>query len=474
MSDSSSHLAPRDEPSVPSSRILSGNLRLTVLLLALPVLAEQFLNFLVGFVDTWLSGHLDPSISAAATSAIGVASYIGWLVELLYSLIGTGSTALVARHWGAGQRDEANRVARCSISLACVIGVLGIVTIYLLASVLTKVLHLEDASRDMAVRYLHLVCFAHLFSAINLIGSAVLRGAGDMRTPMWILGLVSILNVIFSSVLVYGVGPLPPQGIDGIALGTIAARMIGSALMLFALMTGMTDVVARPSLAGLFDLQPIRRILRIGGPALIDGIMMWSGHFLFLRVISGLGNNADEARATFAAHIVGIQLEALNYLPAFAWGTAAATLVGQSLGAGDVPRAHSGGHEAGRQAGLLAVFTTAIFYFGAAAIYGLMHSDPAVSAIGVPALRVLAISEIPLSLTIVYTVALRGAGDTLTPMAVNFFGIFCVRLPLGYWLAVTHGMGLTGAWMSVAVDVTIRSIIAGLYYHSGRWSKTRV
>ena len=201
---------------------------------------------------------------------------------------------------------------------------------------------------------------------------------------------------------------------------------------------------------------------------------MWSGHFLFLRVISGLGSDDAESRATFAAHIVGIHVEALNYLPAFAWGTAAATLVGQCLGAGDAQRAHSGGHEAGRQAGLLALFATAIFYFGAAAIYRLMHIDPTVGAIGVPALQVLAISEIPLALTIVYTVALRGAGDTLTPMAMNFFGIFCVRLPLGYWLAVTQGLGLTGAWMSVAIDMTFRAIISGLYFHSKRWARIRV
>lgn len=470
MSDDSSTA----EPVQHSSRILSGNLRLAVLALAVPVLAEQFLHFLVGFADTWLSGHLDPSISALATSAIGVAAYANWLVEMLYSLIGTGSTALVARHWGAGERPAANRIARCSISLSLVMGVLGTVVIYLLAPIFGDMLHLEDASRKMATRYLQLVCFAHVFSAINLVGSAVLRGAGDMRSPMFILGLVSVLNVIFSSAMVFGFGPIPAMGVDGIAYGTILARFIGSLVMLGVLMTGITDIAVRPSFTGLLDLQTVRRILRIGGPALVDGILLWSGHFLFLRVISGLGSNEDEARATFAAHIVGIQVEALNYLPAFAWGTAAATMVGQCLGAGDSRRAQSGAHEAARQAVLVGVIATAVLFFGARLIYQLMHSDPSVGEIGVPAMRILAISQIPLSLMIVYAVALRGAGDTLTPMALNFFGIFCIRLPLGYWLAVTQGWGLSGAWMSITLDIGLRAIVAGLYFQSGRWKKTRV
>lgn len=473
-SKSQADSANSDESSGHSSSILSGNLRSAVLWLALPVLAEQLLNSLVGFVDTYLSGHLDESISAAATSAIGVAVYVNWLAELLYSLIGTGSTAVVARHWGAGERDKANRVACCSISLSLVIGVLGIATVYFMAPVFGDVLNLEDDSRGMAVQYMQLVCFAHIFTAINLIGSAVLRGAGDMRTPMWVLGLVSVLNVVFSSVLVYGAGPIPAMGIVGIAWGTILARLVGSVLMLTVLVRGMTDLVARPSLSSVSDRESVGRIMRIGGPALLDGILMWTGHFLFLKVISELGGTPDESRATFAAHIVGIQVEALNYLPAFAWGTAGATLVGQCLGAGDPKRAHRGGHEAAWQAGLLALATMAVFFFGAELIYAFMHRDPAVGVIGVPALRILALAEIPLSMTIVYLVSLKGAGDTKTPLILNFAGIFLLRLPIGYWLAVTLDWGLTGAWAAVGIDVTIRGFVAAFYFHSSRWAKTRV
>ena len=457
-----------------SSSILTGNLRMAVLWLALPVLAEQLLNSLVGFVDTWLSGHLDASISAAATSAIGIAVYVNWLAELLYSLVGTGSTAVVARHWGAGERDKANRVASCSMSLSLVIGVMGIAAVYFMAPVFGDILELEDDSREMAVQYMQLVCFAHIFTAINLIGSAVLRGAGDMRTPMWVLGLVSVLNVVFSSVLVFGAGPIPAMGIVGIAWGTILARLVGSVLMLTVLIGGRTDLIARPSIFSVSDRESTGRIMRIGGPALLDGILLWTGHFLFLKVISGLGSTPDEARATFAAHIVGIQVEALNYLPAFAWGTAGATLVGQCLGAGDPRRARRGGHEAAFQAGLLALVTMVVFFFGAELIYAFMHRDPAVGMIGVPALRILALAEIPLSLTIVYLVAVKGAGDTKTPLLLNFAGIFLIRLPIGYWLAVTQGWGLTGAWASIGIDVALRGSVATFYFHSSRWAKTRV
>jgi Na+-driven multidrug efflux pump len=203
-------------------------------------------------------------------------------------------------------------------------------------------------------------------------------------------------------------------------------------------------------------------------PAAADSILMWSGHFLFLRVVAGLGEGV-KGEAIFAAHIVGIQVEAINYLPAWAWGTAAATMIGQCLGAGRPDRARLGGHEAMLQSCVMAVIVMVMFLFGAEFIYELMHEDPAVAAVGVPAIRLLALFEIPLSIVIVYAVGIRGAGETLSPMLINMFGIFLIRLPVGYWLGMEFG--LVGAWGGMGADITARAIAVTLYFRYGKWDQ---
>ena len=448
------------------TQFLSGNPRTTILFLALPVLAEQFLNFLVGFVDTLLSGR----ISIAATSAIGTAAYVNWLAELIFSLVATGTTALVARHWGAGQRDAAGQVAASSISLALGMGAAAAALMYLIAPVFGEFLNLDPSSSALLIRYIRLSCFGYAFASVLLVGSAALRGSGNMRAPMWILGLVSILNVAISSVLAFGAGPLPAFGMDGIAAGTVAARFAGFVLMLWLLNGRSVNLTARPSWAATMDFATIGRVLRIGIPAAADSLLMWGGHFLFLRVIAGLGTGLA-GEAIFAAHVVGIQVEAINYLPAWAWGTAAATMVGQCLGAGRPDRARLGGHEAMLQSCVMATIVMVMFLFGAEFIYELMHEDPAVAVVGVPALRLLALFEIPLSITIVYAVGLRGAGETLRPLLINAFGIFVVRLPIGYWLGIELGYGLLGAWAAMGADITARAIAIALYFRYGNWDQ---
>ena len=448
------------------TQFLTGNPRTTILLLALPVLAEQFLNFLVGFVDTILSGR----ISVAATSAIGAAAYVNWLAELIFSLVATGTTALVARHWGAGQKDSAGQVATSSISLALGMGVAAAAALYLVAPMFGEFLKLEVSSNALLVRYIRLSCFGLAFSSVLLIGSAALRGSGNMRAPMFILGLVSILNVLLSSMLAFGFGPLPAFGMDGIAAGTVAARFVGFILMLWLLVNGSAGLTAKPSWASITDFAAIGRVLRIGVPAAADSLVMWGGHFLFLRVVASLGQGV-KGEAIFAAHIVGIQVEAINYLPAWAWGTAAATMIGQCLGAGRPDRARLGGHEAMLQSCVMAVFVMVMFLFGAEFIYDLMHEDPEVAAVGVPAIRLLALFEVPLSIVIVYAVGIRGAGETVSPMLINMFGIFLIRLPVGYWLGVEMEFGLIGAWGAMGADITARAIAISLYFRYGKWDQ---
>jgi putative MATE family efflux protein len=459
---------------VESAAAAPGELRRRVLALAVPALGEQFLNFCVSLFDTWLAGQVSTGEHGVGiyTTTVGIAGYISWLATLIFSLVGTGTTALVARARGAGDFEQANRFANRSLTLVGGLALIVYAMLFVLAPSYADMQQLKGEAWRVVVKFLRTDAFGHIFFSYCLIGSAALRGAGDMRTPMYVLGFVNVLNMILASSLVFGLGPLEPWGIDGIVTATVTARICGGLVMLGVLAGGVHDLKLR--LEYLFPhLEDIRRILQIGIPAAVDGILMWCGQWMFLMIIARLGDGSQEQAFT-AAHMIGMEAEALTYLPATAWGYAAATLVGQSLGAGDPQRAKRLGNEAARHCIFVAVFGALVYLFGAHVIYGVMTKEAAVGAIGIPALRFLSWYQIPLAVMVVYVHALRGAGDTRAVMFINVIGVLVVRLPVAYAFGIVCGWGLIGAWSGMCVDIVARMIVATLYFHRGPWARTVV
>ncbi len=450
------------------------NIRQNVLTLALPALGEQLLNFCVSLFDTYLAGQVSTSAHEIGiyTTTVGIAGYISWLATLIFSLVGTGTTALVARSRGGGDVDQANRFANRSLTLAGCLGLVVFALLTVLAPYFAQMQQLEGESHRVVVAFLRADAFGQLFFCYCLVGSAALRGMGDMRTPMVVLGVVNILNMILSTSLVFGVGPIQPMGIDGIVTGTVSARICGGLLMLGVLSRGVSGLSLRVGYL-VPHADDIRRILKIGVPAAVDGILMWCGQSLFLMIIARLGDGS-QGKAFMAAHMIGMETEALTYLPATAWGYAAASLVGQSLGAGDAKRARRLGNEAARQCIAVALVGALVYLFGASAIYQVMTQEQAVRDIGVPALRFLSWYQIPLAVMIVYIHSLRGAGDTRTVMFMNVFGVMCIRLPVGYLLGIVYSGGLIGAWSGMCLDVLFRMAVAWFYYRRGRWAQMQV
>ncbi len=452
------------EPSV----AVSGPIRRAVFILALPVLGEQLLNSLVGVFDVYLAGRF----SVDATAAIGLAAYVAWLISMLFMLVGTGTTALVARFAGSSDRKLANHYSNQSLGLAVGMGLGGAMLIYVLAPTFATLQNMDGPRHDIVVRYLRIDGMGHLFTSLTLVGAAALRGVGDMKTPLKILSVVNIANIIISYTLVYGPGPLPSFGIDGIVYGTVAGRFIGGVLTVAVLARGRSGLKIQSG-ALIPRLESTRRLLNIGGPAALDGAVMWSGHFIFLMLIANLADG-QLGHAYYAAHIVGVRLEAFTYLPAVAFATATATIVGQSLGALDPQRALRAGHEAVLQCGLLAVALTAGYYFGADLLFSIMHKDRLVCEVGAPALRLLAFFQVFLTTSIIYVGALRGAGDTRFPLLITLISTYGVRLPVGYVCGMVLDMGLMGAWLGMAADMVVRATIASVRYARGKWLSTRV
>ncbi|MCH8851838.1 MAG: MATE family efflux transporter [Planctomycetes bacterium] len=439
---------------------------LAIVALALPVLGEQFCNILVGLVDTFLAGRF---LDKEAITAVGIASYVSWLATMLSGFIGVGSTALVARAVGAGDSAQANRLANQSMGLAGFLGFAMMVGLLILSTFLPRMLGLPSEAAGMTAQYLRIDAFGQFLYAYMLIGAACLRGAGDTRTPMLIMIGVNFVNVVVSVTLCLGLGPFPALGVIGIAAGTVAARSLGGVVMLIVLYKGQTALKLNlPQMA--FDRKIARRIVNIGGPAGLDAALMWTGHFIFLGFLMKVDADAEIGLAASAAHMIGVRIESFSYLPAMAWGIAAATLVGQALGAGDPQRARRIGHLAVLQLAPYALVVTGLYYFCAEFIYSFATGDRMVQDQGVPALRLVAFAQPSLICMIIYVSALRGAGDTRFPMLMNVLGIFCVRIPLAYTFGVVLKGGLFGAWIGMTSDLIFRSLLAAARFKWGKWT----
>jgi putative MATE family efflux protein len=342
---------------------------------------------------------------------------------------------------------------------------------------------LRNEAVPAAILYLRIDAVGHFLGCAMFVGNACLRGAGDTRTPMRVMVIVNLTNMAVSAALVFGVaGLIPPCGVAGIAWGTTAARLLGGSLVLLTLIRAQGASWSREGGSALLKLrlsrmaphgEMFRRLLRIGIPAGMDGLALWLGQMVFLRIINGLAEGREQADI-FAAHVTGVRIESLTYLPAYAWASAAATMVGQSLGARDENRAVRSGHIAAVQAGVQAGLLSLVYFFFAPQLYGFFSAEPQVVAVGVPAFRLLAFFQIPLAAEIVFKNALRGAGDTRYPLVFTLIGMFAVRMPLGYLAGHVLNGGLVGAWIGMCGDLLLRSILSTARFLQGGWKRVRV
>lgn len=431
------------------------------------MLGEQVVNFLVGFVDVYLAGTL----SKDATAAVGTGAYVGWFVTLGFFLVSTGAAALVSRAVGARDEAQAGRLLNQAMLMALIVGVLVAAGAWgcapFFAHTLTRTATAEVMCRD----FLRIDSFGYILASLTLVGGAAVRAAGDTRTPMLVMTLVSAVNAGLSSGLVFGwFGPR--LGVYGIAIGTVAARSLGGLLMAVVLLRGLGALrierrLLRP------DWLTIARMLRIGLPAAADAAVMAVAQLAFVAIIARTAAG-DAGTANYAAHMIAMRMEAISYLPALAWATAGATLVGQALGARDPRRAARAGHLAAIQGAALTTAVGVGFYLLAEPIYRMMSDDPAVIAVGAPAFRLIAFAQPVLGAAIVYIGVLRGAGDTRATLVFSLIGGLALRVP-GAWLGgIALGGGLIGAWCGMWSDNVAKLLLGGGRFLQGGWKRLRL
>ena len=451
-----------------------------VLALALPVLAQQGLVFLVLQSDRFLAGHLrvaaDQEIAFQAAQT--TAQYVAWFISCYTILVTVGSTALVARFTGAGERSLAIRVTHQSLLLAIFFGL----TATLVAeagglSLLVDVLQLTGQAAQYALDYLQPLFLLVVFQMLELAGISCLVGAGDTRTGLYVMIGVAVVNLPLAWGLCFGLGPFPELGFPGIAIGTALSHTLGGLAVLAVLARGRFGLKLHARLfRPRFDL--IRRLLRVSVPAGFDSLSLVAGQFWFLSLVNRLGVEAS------SAHGIAIGWEALGFLSGAAFGTAAMTLVGQNLGADRPDQAARGGWMAFALGCAVMSVMGLVFFTFAPQMFELfcpLESQRPIIVAGVPVLRMVAFVMPALACSIIFTNALRGAGDTRVPVLFTWIGFFAVRIPLAYVFAFPRldlgplgtfpglGLGLFGAWLAMFADLLVRGGFFLWRFWRGAW-----
>ncbi|HYA34223.1 MAG TPA: MATE family efflux transporter [Candidatus Binataceae bacterium] len=430
--------------------------------LAWPVILSFALDSVVGLAAMLMVGRL----GAEAVGAVGLATQILGAVRAGIAAVGTGTIALVARYIGAADRDNAENVLKQSVVWGVIVSTAIMIPVIAFARPAMTLFQVKGAMADMGARYLQIVMLSEPFQGVFLMCASGLRGAGDTRTPLWIGGIVDVLAIILNYALIFGKFGMPAMGVDGSAIATLIALVVGGVLFFWVLsMDGMVLNFRWNRLLPDIDLG--RRILRVGYPAAIEQLVIQLGFIAYVAFIASYGEKE------VAAYFIGVRILALSFLPGFGFSSAAATLVGQGLGAREPHFSRKAGWASvGMAIALMTGMGVVIFVF-AGHIARLFIADPVVIEYTVDFMYALGAAQPLMAVDWTLTGALRGAGDSQFPLVASLSGFYGLRLFLTIIIWHFHGP-LVWIWWSLLADYAVRSSLKTLRFSSGRWETVEV
>ena len=433
------------------------DVRKAIFKLALPAMLEFMLMMLVQMIDMIQVGSLGPW----AIAATGLAAQPTMLIFSVFSALVVGTTALVARAAGAGDREYASRVTRQSFVVVLLMGVIETAVGIPASGAIIRLMGADVDTIGPGTIYMKIIMAGTVFTVGNMVLAASLRGVGDMVTPMISNIVANVVNIFMNWLLINGNLGFPRLEVAGAAIATSFSRLIAFCITMHAVYA--RDKYISISIHDSYRFEPdvIRSVLNIGTPAAIEQLIMRTGALLFARLIAGFGT------IMFAAHQIAINIDGLGIVPAMAFQMAATTLVGQGIGA-QKPELSE---EATRQSIIvstiiMSLIGVAYFFLGKYAIM-IFTRDAQVISLGESALKILAFSQPFTAVYFVVAGALRGAGDTKYAMYASAIGMWVTRLGLGYILADLLNMALIGAWIAVTVDMAVRMVLVLKRFSSG-------
>jgi len=420
--------------------------------LALPVTVSSLLQRTEGIVAVFLVGGL----GAIPIAAVGLGQLLAFIATTLVSGLSVGTNVVVAQLWGARRQQDAGQAARHFLGLSIIVSLALMAGGILLNGPAMELLGAEPTLIALALPYSTLIFLVIPFTVFIQILSSILQGTGDTKTPMYAMIAVNLLHIAIAYPLIYGRWGLPAVGVKGAAVAVGIAEAAGT----FYLFMRCRPLL-RKSKRLRFDL--IRTIWHVGAPVSGERIVQQAGILLYAKIVLLYGT------VSYAAHQVGLSIESLSFLPGYGFAIAAATMVGQSIGAGKYTRAKLENWEANRMATIIMSAMGLVFFFFPYALLRAFTSDEAVIELGTVFLKIVALLQIPLAITMVLAGSLRGAGDTRFIMVATTIGMWAMRLPIAFVTGVWFELGIFYVWSAMIADWTLRMALMLWRYRSERW-----
>lgn len=429
-------------------------------LLAIPMMLEMAMESIFAVVDIAF-------VSRLGTDAVAAVGITEALVTVLYGIaigLGMGLTAMVARRIGEKDAEAAALVTGQSIwigaLLSVVIGIIGVTC----ARDMLALMGASDSVIEQGAGFTA-VLLGGSFSIVYLfLLNAAFRGAGDATVALRSLWIANAINIVLDPCLIFGLGPFPEMGVTGAAVATTIGRSIGILYQLWYLM----GIRGRLTLARR-HLWPIPslmlRLLRISAGGIAQFLVATASWIGVMRIVAIYGSPA------IAAYTIALRMMEFTFLPAWGLGNAAATLVGQNLGAGKPRRAEQSAWRAAKYNAVFMAIAGASMLLFAAAITGLFTADADVLRWGTSCLQILGLGFPMYAIGMVIVQSFNGAGDTATPALLNVVCFWIVQIPLAYWLATATSLQLSGAFVAIVLSESLLTVLSVIMFRKGNWKQ---
>ncbi|MBL6445629.1 MATE family efflux transporter [Fulvivirga sp. 29W222] len=434
------------------------SLRKAIFLLAVPMILELVMESTFAVVDIYFVGKL----GASAVATVGQTETYLFLLYSVAMGLSMAITATVARRTGEKNKEQASRSAVQSIFLALLISLPFAVAGIFFSKDLLMLMGADDWSITYGYKYTRWMLGGNAIIVLLFVINAVFRGAGDAAIAMRVLWVANGINIILDPILILGFGPIPALGIEGAAIATTIGRGIGVATQLWALIKGGKHIrVSMKHLA--WNAKILIGIIRTSLGGVGQMIVAMTSWVFLMRILAGISSEA------VAGSTIAMRIMLFTLMPAWGLSNAAATLVGQNLGAGNPDRAESAVWKIGFYNMIFLIAVSLIYFFYNRSLIGLFTADQEVIEIGSEWLKILSYSYFVYGWWMVATQAFNGAGDTKTPTMINLVFFWLIQIPLSYFLAITLGWEHSGVFWGIFFSETSVALFTLYLFKRGRW-----
>jgi len=441
----------------------SANLNRAILLLAVPMVLELVLESLFAVVDVAWVGRL----GANAVATVGLTESMLSLVFAVGMGLSLSTTAMVARRIGEKDPQGAAVAAVQSIFLGSIVSLAIGIPCLIFAPNLLRLMGATPEIVSTGSGYTRICLGGSCAVLLLFLNNAIFRGAGDAAIAMRLLWISNVINLILDPCLIFGLGPFPKLGVTGAALATFTGRSIGVMYQFYRLMKGTERIrILARQVRVQFDV--LWRLIRVSLTGILQFAIAHTSWIGLVRIVSTFG------AAAVAGYTIAIRIVIFVILPSWGLSNAAATLVGQNLGAGKPERAEAAVWRTGLYNLIFLGAVGVFFIIFAEPVVRLFISDPVVVPLGAACLRIVSYGNLGYAYFMVMMQAFNGAGDTITPTIVNFFGFWLFEIPLAYFLAKRGGMKSNGVFASIAIAESAMAIASAILFKRGKWKTTKI